>query len=247
MINVFVSGVTGKMGKEIVVSLLKDKTFNLLGGSGTKENNKIGKDLGHLLGLDRIGVNLTSSIEEKKDIDLIIDFSHPNCSLPLIKFVSSSNIPLVIGTTGFTEHQLEIISICAKKIPILLASNTSPGISFIKRIIDLNSDHLNLFEDIEINEIHHKEKKDAPSGTAIDLSTKLTRAWNKKNKISIFSERKGNNPGEHKIILRGKGEIVEIKHTSLDRSIFAQGALEAARWIINKSPGLYSMEDIYSS
>ena len=154
---------------------------------------------------------------------------------------------VIIGTTGFIDDQLEIISNSAKKIPILLASNTSPGISFIKRIIDLNPNNLNFFEDIEINEIHHQEKKDAPSGTAIDLSMALTRAWNKKNKISIFSERKGNNPGEHKIILRKKGEIVEIKHTSLDRSIFAQGALEAARWIINKSPGLYSMEDIYSS
>ena len=245
MCNVFISGATGKVGRILIEAILEDVDLKLAGGSASKESKDLGKDLGALIGRSNININILEGISNEKDIDLIIDFSRPQNSIQISRFARKENIPMLIGTTGFSEDELDEINEISKEIPLLIAPNTSMGIALFKKILDHSKEVLNVASSIEIYEQHHKEKKDSPSGTAINLKDQLKDILSDKD-IHIESSREGDSPGLHTIKLSFEDETLEISHKATDRSIFAKGAIIAGKWLKDKPPGLYTMQDIYS-
>ena len=245
MCNVFISGATGKVGRILIEEVLEDIDLKLAGGSASKESKDLGKDLGALIGRSNININIFEGISNEKDIDLIIDFSRPKNSIQVSRFARKENIPILIGTTGFKEDELNEINEISKEIPLLIAPNTSMGVALFKKILDYSKEVLNETSSIEIYEQHHKEKKDSPSGTAINLKDQLKDIVSNKD-IQIVSSREGDSPGVHTIKLSFEDETIEISHKVSDRSIFAKGAIIAGKWLKDKPPGLYTMQDIYS-
>ena len=146
-------------------------------------------------------------------------------------------IPILIGTTGFNEDQLERIKNSGKKIPILFAPNTSQGIALLKEILLKSKDSFTDVKSLHLEETHHTEKKDSPSGTALDLQ-KIVEEVFPNTSVSIESIRKGNNPGEHKLIFSFESEDLQITHKAKDRNLFSLGALKGIKWLSNKDPGL---------
>ena len=245
MCNVFISGATGKVGRILIKEILEDIDLKLAGGSASKESKYLGKDLGALIGRSNININILEGISNEKDIDLIIDFSRPQNSIQVLRFAIKENIRMVIGTTGFNEDEFNEIKEISKEIPLLIAPNTSMGVALFKKILHRSKEVLNLTSSIEIHEKHHKEKKDSPSGTAINLKDQLKDIVSNKD-IHIVSSREGDSPGVHTIKLSFEDETIEISHKASDRSIFVKGAIIAGKWLKDKPPGLYTMEDIYS-
>jgi len=245
MCNTFISGSTGKVGRILVEKILEDVDLKLAGGSASRDSNYLGKDLGSLIGKDNLNINIIKDISEANDIDLIIDFSRPQHSIKALRFATKENIPIVIGTTGFNETELNEINEISKEIPLLIAPNTSLGMALFKKILDHSQEVINIASSLEIHELHHKEKKDKPSGTAINIKKQLNGIASNKE-IQIESIREGNSPGAHTLKMSFEDETIEISHKSTDRSIFAKGAIIAGKWLKDKPPGLYTMQDIYS-
>ena len=201
--------------------------------------------------------NNTSKIKEK--IDVIIDFSHVNMTIEILKFAKDKNIPIVIATTGFNNEQEEFIKDCSKIIPIFKSANMSFDINLMCKIVAKLAQHL-ADSDIEITETHHRNKVDAPSGTALLLANSINGVLTEKkdyvfdrhsrscqrgnNEIGFSSIRGGNIVGEHTVQFFGPYETFEIKHTSYSRSVFADGAIKAGSFIIGKDVGMYSMDDL---
>jgi len=245
MFKIFISGATGKVGRVLIEEVIEDADLKLVGGSASKDSKYLGKDLGALIGVSNININIIEGISSENDIDLIIDFSRPQNSIQALRFARNGNIPIVIGTTGFNKDELNEITEVSNEIPLLIAPNTSLGIALFKKILDHSKEVLNIASSIEIHEQHHKEKKDSPSGTAINLKDQLKDILSNKD-ISIVSSREGDSPGVHTLKLSFEDETLEISHKASDRSIFAKGAIIAGKWLKDKPPGLYTMQDIYS-
>lgn len=247
MLKVAISGSTGRMGKALIKAIGQNEDFKLVGGVAGQENKNIGKDLGEIAEVEKIGIPLSSNLYDlSEEIGVLIDFSEAKFSLKAVEYSKNLNIPLVLATTGYEDEDLNIIRKASQFIPLLQASNTSLGIAFLKKIIDLTSDSFSYFDNLEILETHHQDKKDSPSGTALDLANFLSERIKGKDSIPIESQRTGDTAGEHKIILSKEAERIELTHKALDRSIYAKGALAGAKWLNSKPNGLYSMSDIYS-
>lgn len=242
MINVLINGAYGKMGTEV------NKYISTLSDVNVKYEVDRDSD---------ITLAYLDDIIEKPDV--IIDFSIPKASLAILDYAACHLIPVVIATTGFTDAENSKILEYSQAIPIFKASNMSYNIHLIGKILKQMSPLLSDM-DIEIIEKHHKEKKDVPSGTALFLADEINSACNnkytyifdrhishcarEKNEIGFSSVRGGNVIGEHEVLFLGENESIEIKHTSYSRRIYAEGAVLAARFIINKKNGLYSMSDL---
>ena len=177
---------------------------------------------------------------------MVIDFSEPNASLNCLRFCAEKSIRFVSGTTGFNEeHHREIIDL-SKRTPIFLSSNFSRGVAMVSTLLEYISSKLGNETQISLEEIHHKDKLDAPSGTAIDLRNTVTKTLNKhkiKKDVAISSKRIGQHVGFHRANFSFQGETITIAHEAKDRSVFSLGALAATRWIIHMPPGLYNMRD----
>ena len=245
VLKIFISGITGKVGQLLTPMILEDKQLELVGGSCSSRSSKVSEDIGKLIGQKKIGVNVSKDIPQSISIDLIIDFSSPAGSMIAIETALDKGIPILIGTTGFNSSQKNDITKASRKIPVLLASNTSPGIAILKNLISHSRNIIKEDFSLNISEIHHAEKKDAPSGTAIDLEETIKVIYPKKE-VSIESIREGDNPGEHKLSLNLGDEIIELTHKALDRKLFAKGSIIGAKWLVNRQPGFYTMQDIYS-
>ena len=179
-----------------------------------------------------------------KNCDVAIDFSHADAIDEICRAASRHNKPLVIGTTGHSQEQRHIIEEAARSLPIVFASNFSVGVNVLFWLTRKAAELLVPDFNPEIIETHHKMKKDAPSGTAKTLAEILKASQTSKNEIPIQSIREGDVVGEHTVIFSGPGEGLELTHRAGSREIFARGALRAAKWIIGKPPGLYSMQDV---
>jgi 4-hydroxy-tetrahydrodipicolinate reductase len=177
-----------------------------------------------------------------KNCDVAIDFSQADSIAEICRAASQHGKSLVIGTTGHSQRQRKTIEETAHSVPIVLASNFSVGVNVLFWLTQKAAELLGADFNPEIVETHHKMKKDAPSGTAKTLDNILTAVRN--SEIPIQSIREGDIVGEHAVIFRGPGESLELTHRASNRGIFALGALRAAKWIINKPPGLYSMQDV---
>ncbi len=251
-INLSITGCMGKMGRHLITSANKDKNFKIV---SLTENRKISKRI------SGIKPELNSFNAFKK-ANIIIDFTVPKCTLEIIKIAAQQKKRVVIGTTGFTKKEENVIKKFSKKIPILKAGNMSLGVNLLMYLTEITSKSLGENFLSKIYEVHHKYKKDYPSGTALmlgrgiangkkkDFYKLLGRKYlNKKSfpynkKININSIRKGDVIGEHEVAFSSGKEIVKLNHESFDRALYSEGALAAAKWLFNKKPGLYSMRDV---
>ena len=251
-INLAISGCIGRMGQQIIKSAQKNKTFKIV---SLTENKKINKIISGI----RPEFNSVSAF---KNANIIIDFTVPKCTLEILQIASKQKKKVIIGTTGFTKKEEILIKKFSKKIPILKAGNMSLGINLLMYLTEIASKSLGKKFLSKIYEVHHKFKKDYPSGTAIMLGKGIAigkrkdfysligkKYFNKKSfpygkKINFNSIRKGEVIGEHEVSFFSGKEIVTLKHESFDRTLYSEGALAAAKWIINKKPGLYSMRDL---
>ena len=204
----------------------------------------------------------TNIFDVKEKIDIIVDFSHPNALDNIIKFAEERSIPLVVATTGHSQEQKAMIEKASSKIPVLLSANMSLGINLMLDLVKRATKLLYGSFDIEIIEKHHNQKIDAPSGTALIIADaansalpdnelkyvyerQSVREKRTRDEIGIHSIRGGTITGEHSIIFAGNDEMIEIKHTAVSKTLFAQGALKAAAFLYNKTPGNYNMQDIF--
>ena len=251
-INLAVTGCLGRMGQQIIKSVKKDKNFKL---TAITENQKINKKINGL----KVSLN-TEQVFKKTN--LIIDFTTPKCTFQILKIASKLKKKVVIGTTGFTKKEEDIIRKYSKKIPILKAGNMSLGINLLMYLTEIASSSLGKNFLSKIYEIHHKHKKDFPSGTALMLGKGIAIGKNKNfykligkkflnkkffpygKKINFNSIRKGEIIGEHEVKFSSGKEIITLNHEAFDRALYSEGALSAAKWLMSKKPGLYSMRDL---
>jgi len=251
-INLAVTGCMGRMGQQIIKSAQKDKSFKLI---AVTENKKINKKIRGL----KISLNTEQTF---KKANIIIDFSVPKCTFEVLKIASKLKKKVIIGTTGFSKKDENLIKKFSKKIPILKAGNMSLGINLLMYLTEIASSSLGEKFLSKVFEIHHKHKKDYPSGTALMLGEGIAigkkknfyrlvgkKYLNKKNfpftkKINFNSIRKGEIIGEHEVKFSSGKEIITLNHEAFDRALYSEGALSAAKWLINKKPGLYSMRDL---
>ena len=251
-INLAITGCMGRMGQQIIKSTKLDKNFNLI---TITESKKINKKIN--------GIKISLNTKEAfKKADLIIDFTIPKCTFEVLKIAVKLKKKVVIGTTGFTKREENLIKKFSKKIPILKAGNMSLGINLLMYLTEIASGALEKKFLSKIFEVHHKHKKDYPSGTALMLGKGIAIGKNKNfynllgkkflnkktfpygSKINFNSIRKGEVIGEHEVRFSSGKEIITLNHEAFDRALYSEGALSAARWLINKKPGLYSMRDI---
>ena len=251
-INLAVTGCMGRMGQQIIRSARKDKNFKLV---SLTENRKIKKKI------NNVKINLNTE-EAFKDANLIIDFTIPKCTFQVLKIASKLKKRVVIGTTGFSKKEENLIKKFSKKIPILKAGNMSLGINLLMYLTEIASNSLGNNFLSKIFEVHHKHKKDYPSGTALMLGKGIAVGKNKNfynligkkylnkksfpygKKINFNSLRKGEIIGEHEVKFSSGKEIITLNHEAFDRALYSEGALTAAKWLMNKKPGLYSMRDL---
>tara|TARA_Y100001936_G_C16028829_1_gene644228 strand:- start:632 stop:1408 length:777 start_codon:yes stop_codon:yes gene_type:complete len=251
-INIAITGCLGRMGQQLLKSSKNDKNFKLV---ALTENKKINKKI------NGININLN---EEKtfKNTHLIIDFTVPKSTFQVLKIASKLKKRVVIGTTGFNKKEEDLIKKFSKKIPILKAGNMSLGINLLMYLTEIASGSLGKNFLSKIFEIHHKHKKDYPSGTALMLGKGIAvgknedfynllgnKYLNKKTfpygkKINFNSIRRGEIIGEHEVKFSSGKEIITLNHEAFDRALYSEGALSAAKWLMKKKPGLYSMRDL---
>ena len=199
MTNLFISGITGRMGKELANRALNDKEFKIVGGSCSANGNFVNKEIGTLLGVQGLDIKISSTIPKRHSIDVVVDFSLPEVSIATVKEASKQNLPCIIGTTGFSKKQITEFKLLSTKIPILLSSNTSIGISLMKKMILSIVNDLGALNEIVIKETHHINKVDSPSGTAINLKDFLSKNVNSLSEVQVVSSRYGEEIGEHTI------------------------------------------------
>ena len=251
-INLAITGCMGRMGQQLIKSSKSNNNFKLV---SLTENIKINKKFN--------GIQPEPNTEMAfRKADIIIDFTIPKCTIEVIKIASKLSKKVVIGTTGFSSKEEKIIKKYSKKIPILKAGNMSLGVNLLMYLTEIASKSLNDKYLSKIFEIHHKHKKDYPSGTALMLGKGIAEGKNKDlysligkkflnkkkfpygKKINFNSIRKGEIIGEHEVKFSSGKEIISLNHEAFDRTLYSDGALTAAKWLMKKKPGLYSMRDL---
>jgi len=251
-INLAITGCLGRMGQQLIKSSKSNKSFKL---TALTENKPINKKIA--------GIKLNSNTELAfKNTDVIIDFTVPKCTFEILKIAAKLKKKVVIGTTGFTQKEEALIKKYAKKIPILKAGNMSLSVNLLMYLTEIASGSLGDNYLSKVFEIHHKHKKDYPSGTALMLGKGIAdgksknlynligkKFLNKKSfpfgkKINFNSIRKGEIIGKHEVTFSNGKEIIALNHEAFDRTLYSDGALTAAKWLTNKKAGLYSMRDL---
>ena len=251
-INLAITGCLGRMGQQLIKSSKKNKDFKLV---SLTEDRNISKKIS--------GIKLEkNSIDAFKKANVIIDFTIPKCTLQVLKIASKLKKRVVIGTTGFSKREEKLIKKYSKKIAILKAGNMSLGVNLLMYLTEIASKSLDNNYLTKVYEVHHKHKKDYPSGTALMLGKGIADGKNKNfyrligkkylnkkafpygKKINFNSIRRGNIIGEHEVKFSSGKEIVTLNHESFDRALYSEGALTASKWIMKKKSGLYSMRDL---
>jgi 4-hydroxy-tetrahydrodipicolinate reductase len=251
-INITITGALGRMGKILIKKISTNKNLKLFSLTDLKSGKIIN------------GIKTQkNNLEAFKKTDVIIDFSKPKASLEVLSYAKKFKKKVVIGTTGFTKQENNLIKNYAKKIAIFKSGNMSLGINLLEYIVNILSKKMPKDYHIGINDDHHKKKIDYPSGTALMLANAVSKGRNKnlesikgkiflnkkgnlqKNKVNFFITRKGNTIGKHSVIFNNNIENIELKHTAFSRELFADGALNAAIWISKKNKGLFNMQDMF--
>jgi 4-hydroxy-tetrahydrodipicolinate reductase len=263
MVTAVVAGASGRMGGRIVQMIQKSREIKLLGVFEKPGHPAIGKDVGEVVGLGKIGMELKGNISEAmEDADVLIDFTTPESTLNNIRFIARTGQAMVIGTTGITGERGKQVNLLAQTIRCVMSPNMSVGVNVLFKIVEDMAMILGKDYDMEIVEAHHRLKKDAPSGTAMHLAKILADSTGrdldtdavyerkgyiglrKEEEIGVQSIRAGDIVGEHTVIFGGIGERIEIIHRAHNRDNFARGALLASTWIVRQPNGLYDMLDV---
>jgi 4-hydroxy-tetrahydrodipicolinate reductase len=262
-IGMGVIGCGGRMGRMLLAEIAAAEDCALVGGSAAPGSAYVGSDLGELAGIGSIGLAAGNAAGELiRASDVIIEFSVAAATASHAELAAELGTPLVIGTTGLSAAESATVRAAAKRIPIVWAANTSLGINLLLGLVEQVANRLGSEWDIEIMEMHHHGKADAPSGTALALGRAaaggrgvklgdvaqrgrdgITGA-RKRGDIGFASLRGGDAVGDHHVIFAGAGERLELSHRATNRAIYAKGAVRAARWVIGQPPGLYGMKEV---
>jgi len=263
MIKTIIAGAGGRMGGRIVQLINETQDMTVVGAFEKADHPLVNKDLGESLGLGKMGLSIASDLKQVIDRgEVIIDFTFHTASMEHLRTAASCGKPIVIGSTGFTGEEMEEVKILCQSVPCVLAPSMSVGVNVLFKMVGDVARALGEGFDIEILEVHHKMKKDAPSGTAMKLAQILAQARSqdlekvavyerkgiigerKPEEIGIQTFRAGDIIGEHTVLFGGMGERIEITHRAHSRDTFVRGALRAVRWIIDQKNGLYDMHDV---
>jgi len=255
--KIAICGAAGRMGRAIIGIAKADGNIEVSGAFEFDGNSAIGTGTPKILPVKDLGKELPKS-------DVLIDFTNPESTLSNLETAAKHKIPVVIGTTGFTQEQKNKIAETAKIIPVVLSPNMSVGVNLLFKLVEETARKISDY-DIEIVELHHNKKKDAPSGTAAKLAECAAKGIGKnigeigvygrqgiigerkKDEIGVMSVRAGDIVGEHTVYFAGPGERIELTHRAHSRDTFAAGAVRAAKWLIGKPAGLYSMQDVLNN
>jgi 4-hydroxy-tetrahydrodipicolinate reductase len=258
--KIAVHGAAGRMGQRVVAVASQDSRYQIVAALESATHPALGQDAGLIAGIGPLGVLL--SVVGESDADVVIDFSVPDAAIAALTHCLEFKKPLVIATTGFDVNQDEFIRQSASKIPIVWAPSMSTAVNLLMKLTEVAGKSLcNLPSgvDVEIIERHHRFKEDAPSGTALRFGKIVADSMGQsshihgrsgrpgqrpRNEIGYHALRTGDNPGEHTIVLGMLGETIELTVKASNRDCYAQGALLAADWVVDKPPGLYGMNDV---
>jgi 4-hydroxy-tetrahydrodipicolinate reductase len=256
-------GISGRMGRTLVTGIENSGDLKLSGGLDSPDSRWVSQDAAALAGPAAAGVIIDADPSVAiRGAQAAIAFALPAGTPAIVAACAAAKCPLVLGTTGHSAEQLAAIEAAAQQIPIVMASNFSLGVNLLFKLAELAAEVLNADYDAEIFEAHHRNKKDAPSGTALSVGEAVARGRRttlqrdavyarhgetgvrERGKIGFSVLRAGDIVGDHTLTFAGPGERLELTHRAQDRMAFASGALHAARWVIGKSPGRYSMRDV---
>jgi 4-hydroxy-tetrahydrodipicolinate reductase len=263
VVRAIVAGAAGRMGIRIIQMICQSKEVALAGAFERPDHPMVGKDVGHAAGLGETGTQIMGGLEEVSPWgDVLIDFTTPQATLNHVRTAGTRGLSMVIGTTGITGEALKEVTRLARNMRCVMAPNMSVGVNVMFRIAGEVARIIGNDYDMEILEVHHRLKKDAPSGTAMRLAQILAEAVNRDldhvavyerkgmagerthDEIGIQSWRAGDITGDHTVMFGGMGERLEIIHRAHNRDNFAGGALRAAAWVVAQPPGLYDMQDV---
>ncbi len=255
-----IHGAAGRMGQRLIALAAADPQLEIVAALESRKHPRLGEDAGVIAGVAPLDVPLTASWDGK--LDAVIDFSVPKAAIHVLDQCLASRIPLVLATTGLTEQQESQVTAAADQIPLLWAPNMSLAVNLTMKLAEIAAQALarqGESVDVEILERHHRFKEDAPSGTALAFGQIIAAAMGQTthrhgrqgrpgprpaDEIGYHAIRVGDNPGEHSIIFATLGETVELRVAASNRDAYALGALAAAKFLHDKSPGLYSMNDV---
>lgn len=262
MIKIIICGVSGRMGRRIAYYASLDKDVTVVGGIERSDSEFIGQDIGVLAGVNKMDVVVTDSLEAiAASADVVIDFTAPVVSVENARICHNAGTAIVIGTTGMTEDQVNSVKECKDKIACMVSPNMSVGVNLVFSIAAKIAAVLQDSADVEITEIHHRMKKDSPSGTAVKLAEVIADAMNrdlskdavygrqgivgerKDGEIGIHAIRGGDVVGEHTAAFYLQNERIELTHKAHTRDIFASGAVRTAKFLAAQSCGYYTMQD----
>ena len=264
MTRIAIAGANGRMGRELILATLKNDQCTLSLATCRSNSDSLGVDAGLLAGEDNTGTLLTDEPDKHIDsVDIFIDFTSPAATMMLLDTCLRHKKGIVIGTTGFTTEQKQLIHKAAHDIPIVLSPNMSASVNLMFKLLEITANVLGKESDIEIIEKHHRNKLDAPSGTALkmgeviadtlELSMEKCAVYGREGTekqsrphdiIGFSSIRAGDIVGEHTAIFASEGEQLEITHRSSSRMNYAKGAVQAAAWLHHRPCGLYDMQDV---
>src|SRR5213080_3075409 len=250
-IRIGVIGCAGRMGRMLIADIVASEGCELAGGAAKPGSAAVGRDLGELTGVGRVGIAATADARQVlRDSDVAIDFTTPDATATHAALAAELGRPIVIGTTGLSGDQEKAVRRAAERVPVVWAANTSLGINLLFGLVEQVAARLGPEWDIEILEMHHRGKVDAPSGTALALGRAAAAARGvafekvaqrgrdgitgprAAGAIGFAALRGGDNIGEHHVIFAGMGERLELVHRATNRAIYAKGAVRAARWLV---------------
>ncbi|GAA4876192.1 4-hydroxy-tetrahydrodipicolinate reductase [Ferrimonas pelagia] len=262
-IRVAVTGASGRMGRTLIEAALAHPGVELGAALERPGSTLIGCDAGELVARGHAAVKLTGDLAlVNDDFDVLVDFTSPKSSLGFLQYCVENNKPMVIGTTGFTDEEKAEIAQAAQAIPVILAPNMAVGVNLLFKLLETAAEVMGSYTDIEIIEGHHRFKKDAPSGTALKMgeviADKLGQDLNEcaiygregitgerdRDTIAFSTIRAGDIVGEHTALFADIGERLEITHKASSRMTFANGAMRASSWLMQREPGLYDMQQV---
>lgn len=260
-----VTGASGRMGQAIAKLIIQDDVVELAGGLVRKGNEFDGRDFNEFLGFEKGEVKITSNIDEFiRNCDAVIDFSSPALSLEIAEKCAELGKVVVCGTTGFSDEEKQKFAATSEKTVVIWSSNMSVGVNLLMNLAEKLGGILHDDYDVEIFEMHHRNKVDSPSGTALSLGAAVAKgrgvdlkevgnmarvgkdAKRQKGEIGFCALRGGDVIGDHTVVFAADGERVEISHKASNRDIFAKGAIRAAIWGSGKEKGFYTMRDVLS-
>ncbi|MCH8551836.1 MAG: 4-hydroxy-tetrahydrodipicolinate reductase [Natronospirillum sp.] len=262
MTRIAITGATGRMGRTLVQLVHEADDLTLTGATDRPDSALLGQDIGALCGLGQVDVPVVDSLAKVEQADVVIDFTLPSALESHLTLCRQKGFSLVIGTTGLSADQKSAIAEAGQHIPLVFAPNMSVGVTVLTQLIEKAAAILGDDYDVEIVEMHHRHKVDAPSGTALALGEAAARGLGRnleecaiygregaegprdRNTIGFATLRGGDVVGDHNVIFAADGERIEIGHKASSRLTFARGALRAARWLGNQSAGLYTMRNV---